>query len=110
VQVVQFHYDEGVANHIGPESCVRGRRKAHHEALTGVRADQQLRRDRKLFLGADTVCVVEGNRSERVSASARATRRGRRTWYAWKRLVREPGGLESDQSRYWAGPRRGGER
>ena len=30
-------YDEGVANHIGPESC-DGDRKGLSEALTGVRA------------------------------------------------------------------------
>jgi len=42
---VQVHYDEGVANHIDPESCVMNR-EAHREALTGERAGQPLSRDR----------------------------------------------------------------
>jgi len=37
-------YDEGVANHIGPESCA-GDRKGLSEALTGVRAGRLLSRE-----------------------------------------------------------------
>jgi hypothetical protein len=37
-------YDEGLANHIGPESCV-GRRKAVGEALTGESAGRVLSRE-----------------------------------------------------------------
>ena len=33
-QMVRVHYDEGVAIHIGPESCAGGR-EAVREALTG---------------------------------------------------------------------------
>jgi hypothetical protein len=58
--VVQVHYDEGVANHIGPEPCA-GIREDVGEASAGERAGQPLSRDRKLIPGADTVCVVEGN-------------------------------------------------
>ena len=39
---------KGIANHTVPESCVRNRREARHEALTGVRVGQPLSRDRKL--------------------------------------------------------------
>jgi len=105
---VQVHCDEGVANHIGPEPCV-GIREDVGEASVGERAGQQLSRDRKLFPGADAVCVAEGNMTECASASARSTRRGRRTWHARTLLEREPGDLGSDQPPYWAGPHREGE-
>ena len=102
--------DEGIANHIGPESCVRRRREARHGALTGVRAGQPLSRDRKLILGADAVCVAEGNMSKSANASAWATRRGRRTWHARTLHVREPGDLRVGRRLLWAdGPRREGE-
>jgi hypothetical protein len=38
-QMVRVHYDEGVAIHIGPESCAGGR-EAVREALTGECAGQ----------------------------------------------------------------------
>jgi hypothetical protein len=66
-------------------------------------------RDRKLFPGADAVCVAQGNTFEGANASARTTRRGRRPWHARTLLVREPGDLGSDQSQSRAGPRREGE-
>jgi hypothetical protein len=105
---VQVPCDEGIANHIGPKPCA-GIREDVGEASAGERAGQPLSRDRKLFPGADAVCVAEGDTSEGASASARATRRGRRTWHARTLLVREPGELESDQPRYRAGPHREGE-
>ena len=37
-------YDEGVASHIGPESCAEDR-KSLSEALTGVRAGRVLSRE-----------------------------------------------------------------
>ena len=43
-------YDEGVANHIGPESCAGGR-EVVREALTGVRVGQPLS-DETLLNGA----------------------------------------------------------
>ena len=43
--MVQVHYDEGVANHIGPESCA-GTREGVGEALAGERAGQPLSRDK----------------------------------------------------------------
>jgi len=89
---VQVHYDEGVANHIGPEPCA-GIREDVGEASAGERAGQPLSRDRKLILGADAVCVAEGKTFECAIASTRATRRGRRTWHARTLFVREPGDL-----------------
>jgi hypothetical protein len=41
---VQVHCDEGVASHIGPESCA-GSREGAGEALTGERAGQPLSRE-----------------------------------------------------------------
>ena len=60
---MQVHYDEGVANHIGPEPCA-GIREDVGEASAGERAGQPLSRDRKLIPGADAVCVAEGNMSK----------------------------------------------
>jgi len=105
---VEVPDDKEVALHVVPESCV-AYREVWREALTGVRAGQPSSRDRKLFPGADAVCVAEGNTSERANASARTTRRGQRPWHARTLLVREPGDLGSDQPRYRAGPRREGE-
>ena len=95
---MQVHYDEGVANHIGPEPCA-GIREDVGEASAGERAGQPLSRDRKLIPGADTVCVVEGNMSKSANASTWATWRGRRTWHARMLLAREPGYPTSDHRR-----------
>ena len=106
---MQVHYDEGIANHIGPEPCA-GVREDVGEASAGERAGQPLSRDRKLVPGADAVCVAEGNMSKCANASAWVTRRGRRTWHARMLHVREPGGLRVGRRLYWAdGPRREGE-
>jgi hypothetical protein len=105
---VRVPCDEGIANHIGPKPCA-GIREGVGEASAGVRAGQPLSRDRKLFPGADAVCVAQGNTFEGANASARTTRRGRRPWHARTLLVREPGDLGSDQSQSRAGPRREGE-
>jgi len=105
---VKVPCDEGIANHIAPKPCA-GIREGVGEASAGVRAGQPLSRDRKLFPGADAVCVAEGKTTECANASARATRRGRRTWHARTLLAREPGDLGSDQPRYRAGPHREGE-
>ena len=90
-------YDEGVANHVGPEPCADIREDVG-EASVGERAGQPLSRDRKLIPGADTVCAVEGNMSKSANASTWLTRRGRRTWHARTLLVREPGDLQFDHS------------
>jgi hypothetical protein len=105
---VQVHHDEGIANHIGPEPCVDAREDAG-EASVGERAGQPLSRDRFSVPGADAVRRAEGNTAERVIASARATRRGRRPWHARTLFAREPGDLWVDQPLCRAGPRREGE-
>ena len=105
---MQVLYDEGVANHIGPEPCA-GIREGAGEASAGVRSGQPLSRDRKLVPSADAVCVAEGKTTECANASAQATRRGHRPWHVRTLLVREPGDLGTDQPRYRAGPHREGE-
>jgi hypothetical protein len=44
-QMVQVHYCEGIANHTDPGSCVTNR-EVRHEALTGERIGQPLRREK----------------------------------------------------------------
>ncbi len=94
---MQVHYDEGVANHIGPEPCVDAR-EGTGEASAGDCIGQPLSRESGFIPGADAVLEAEGNTNGRVNASARTTRRGRRPWHVQTLLAREPGGLASDQS------------
>ena len=107
-QVVQVHYDEGVAIRIGPESCA-GTREGAGEALTGESVGQPLNHESPNIPGADTVPNVEGNTDRRVIASAWTTRRGHRPWHAQKLLAREPGDLRVGRSAIAAGPHREGE-
>jgi hypothetical protein len=72
---VQVPCDEGVAIHIGPESCAVAR-EGLGEALTGVRIGQPLSRKFPI-LGADTVHMVEGNTLGRDSANDEEKCRGR---------------------------------
>jgi hypothetical protein len=54
-------YDEGIASHIGPESCAGGRKGAG-EALTGESAGRVLSRERRFCFGVPTVSIImEGN-------------------------------------------------
>ena len=106
---MQVHYDEGVANHIGPEPCADVR-EGIGEASVGDRIGQPLSREIDVILGADAVLLAEGNMDGRAIASDRLARRGRRTWHVQTLLVREPGDLMSDQWRLAvAGPHREGE-
>ena len=90
---------EGVANHIGPESCAANR-EACREALTGVRVGQPLSRERYIKVpSADTLLYVEGNTKWSASASATWTRRGQRTWHVGTTSARKPGDLLSDRWR-----------
>ena len=95
-QVVEVHYDEDLANHIGPESCAVIR-EGVGEALTGECVGQPLSREIVAFSGADDVLLSEGNMNGCANASARTTRRGRRPWHVHKLLAREPGGLTFGQ-------------
>jgi len=89
---VQVHCDEGIAIHIGPESCA-GSREAVREVLTGEHAGQPLSRERLDISGADAFHLAEGITTGRANASVRSTRRGRRPWHVWTLLAREPGDL-----------------
>ena len=95
-QMVRVHYDEGVAIHIGPESCAGGR-EAVREALTGECAGQPLSHEKADIPGADAVRYAEGHTKGRAIASSPTTRRGRRPWHVQTLFVREPGGLVVDQ-------------
>jgi hypothetical protein len=89
---VRVHYDEGVANRIGPEPCVDPR-EGIGEASAGERTGQPSSRESGIFPGADVVPLAEGNTDGCVIASARPTRRGRRPWHVRTLLAREPGDL-----------------
>src|SRR5258707_13883108 len=107
--MVRVHYDEGVANHIGPESCAGGR-EAAREALTGECAGQPLSHEKADIPGADAVRYAEGHTKGRAIASSPTTRRGRRPWHVQTLFVREPGGLVVDQGGMpRIGPHREGE-
>jgi hypothetical protein len=63
---VKVHHDEGVANHIDPESCA-GTREGLGEALTGERIGQPSSRGRGNIPGADAVLNAEGETEGRVN-------------------------------------------
>src|SRR5260370_33202071 len=73
-QMVQVHYDEGAAIHIGPESCAGGR-EAVREALTGECAGQPLSREKVDIPGADAVRYPEGQTKGRAIARSPTNRR-----------------------------------
>jgi hypothetical protein len=70
-------HDEGVASHIGPESC-GGVSNGAAEALTGVRAGRVWSREDPKVQGADAVLRVEGNTERIDSARFVSTLRGQR--------------------------------
>ena len=105
---MKVRYDEGLANHIGPEPCGCIREGAV-EASAGDRAGQPLSRESFSLPGADAVASAEGRTDGRDIASAGPTRRGLRPWHAWTLLDREPGGLMLDQRRRATGPHREGD-
>ena len=93
---MEVHCDEGVAIHIGPEPCVRAR-ESMGEASVGERIGQPLSHERSKPREADAVRRAEGNTDGRVSASARTSRRGQRSWHVRTLFAREPGDPRSDQ-------------
>ena len=105
---MQVRCNEGVAIHIGPESC-GGIREDVVEALTGERTGQPLSRESVIVPEADVVIITEGNMGERAIASAFPLRRGLRPWHVRKLFAREPGDLGFDRRLDAAGPRREGE-
>ena len=105
---MKVHYDEGVANRIGPEPCV-GAREGTGEASAGECIGQPLSRER-LIPDADTVTYVEGKMQRCASASATVIRRGRRPWHVQTLLVTGNREISRSTARSMAaGPRRGGE-
>jgi hypothetical protein len=94
---VKVLHGKGLANHTGPESWVRSRREARHEALTAVRVGQPLSRESIFVLGDQAVTLMEGNTGGCASASARLPWRGLRPWHARTLLAREPGDLQLDR-------------
>ena len=109
-QVVRVHYDEEVANHIGPESCV-ATREGCGEASIRVGMGQPLSRENLEISGADAFQIAEGNTNgcAITNASTRTARLGRRPWHVQTVLGREPGGLASDRRVGVAGPHQGAE-
>ena len=62
-------YDEGVASHIGPESCASAR-KSGGEALTGERVGRVWSREDPKVQGADAVQRAEGNTGASIAREA----------------------------------------
>ncbi len=89
---MRVHYDEGVANHIGPKPYV-GTREGVGEASGGVRIGQPLSRE---TFGSRVPTSLRRRKSTRAGALLRAaasTRRGLRPWHVRMLFVREPGEL-----------------
>lgn len=106
---MQVHCNEGVANHIDPESCAGGR-EAGREALTGEHAGRPLSRENSDLSGADAVPFAEGNTEGCDNASTRSTRRGQRPWHACDTLCTRTGRPRDWPGRLIAtGPHRKGE-
>ena len=105
---MQVSYDEGLAIHIGPESCAVAR-EGFGEALTGGRIGQPLSCESFLFWVPTPCRSWKATTSGRVIASVRTTRRGQRPWHVQTLLAREPGDLAIDRLATAAGPHREGE-
>jgi hypothetical protein len=92
---VQVRYDEGIANHIGPEPCMSVR-EGRGEASVGECIGQPLSRERVIFPGADAVVTAEGNTDGCARRERPTARRGQRPWHVQKLFEREPGDLMID--------------
>jgi transposase len=101
-QRVKVPYDEGIANHIGPESCTGGR-EAVREALTGVRVGQPLSDETLLNRSAHAIQSAEGNMVRCAFASAGQLRAVCRPWHARTSSDREPRGLRPARYRRMVG-------
>ncbi len=76
---MQVRYDEGIANHIGPEPCVVIREGAG-EASAGESIGQPLSRESHL---SRTLTLLIGRKATRWGASSRASH--------WSGVVEDPG-------------------
>jgi hypothetical protein len=98
-QVVQVHYDEGLANHIGPESCV-GIREDVGEASAGECAGQPLSHDRTFYPG----CRRGSVRGRQYGGTRERERSNDPAWSETLEGTDAPcagtGDLSSGQSRY----------
>jgi hypothetical protein len=103
--MVKVRYDEGLTNHIGPESCV-GVREDAREALTGVRAGQAIERRNIILWDADAVRDAEGNMARNRKGEVRANPRRQRPGHVRKSSEREPGGLHFRPEQPCSGPHR----
>src|SRR5438094_8610834 len=83
--VVKVHCDEGVATHIGPESCA-GAREGIREALTGECTGQPSSRERNNSRAPTQSSTRKATRTGAQFASARTARRGQRPWHAQRSL------------------------
>jgi hypothetical protein len=101
---VEVYYDEGLANHIGPEPCSSAREDGT-EASAGERAGEVLSRERFVW-GADAVDPAEGNTGRSAKASCGLALRGPRPSHARKLLAWKPGDLAVGHG---SGPRWKGE-
>ena len=90
--MVKVRYDEGLTNHIGPESCVTAR-EGVREALTGERAGQAIERRNIALRGAHAFLTAESNTAMTRLGEDHAVPRRQRPWHVWKSSVREPGDL-----------------
>ena len=95
--MVQAHYDEGIANGIGPESCA-GSREGVGEALTGVCIGQPSSRESELFPGAHAVQVAEGKTNLESTKGTEILKTGKCAmcfhWKSRQRQVRIRGTIE----------------
>jgi hypothetical protein len=83
---VKVPHDEGIAIHIGPESCMDGRETAR-EALTGVRIGQPLSGERLHNRSVDAFQSAEDNTKRHDIASADRLRAVWRTWHVRTQTV-----------------------
>ena len=90
--MVKVHYDEGLTNHIGPESCAAVREDVR-EALTGVRAGQAIERRNFALREAHALLTAEGNTAMIRIGEDHAVPRRQRPWHVRKSSAREPGDL-----------------
>jgi hypothetical protein len=85
--MVKVHCDEGLTNHIGPESCAAVREDVR-EALTGVRAGQATERRNFALREAHAFLTAEGNMAAIRFGKDRASTR-RATYCAIRARARE---------------------
>jgi hypothetical protein len=95
---VQVHYDEGVANHIGPEPWVVTR-EGNGEASAGESIGQVLSPENYILPERRRVTHRGRQYGQARDREAWTVRRGQRPWHVRKLLVREPGDPTTDHWR-----------